>query len=209
MDNNIKELFNNISKHIMEDEKPSNYLNYLYEKGELERYPFNMISSLKSIEQSPKYHPEGSVWNHIMLVLDNAALKKNRSCDIKVFMWAVLLHDIGKSTTTKIRKGRITSYNHDIEGEKLAKEFLSNFTQDEEFIKRVSMLVRWHMQPLYVNKNLSFKNIESMKKEVPIKEVALISLCDRLGRGGMTEEKIKEEKENIRNFLYKCKSCNK
>lgn len=45
----------------------------------------------------------------------------------------------------------------------------------------------------FVNKNLPFKDIESMVKEVSIKEIALISLCDRLGRGGMSEGKKKRK----------------
>ena len=48
------------------------------------------------------------------------------------------------------------------------------------------------MQPLFVNKNL------------PFKEIALISLCDRLGRGGMSEGKREEEIKAIDLFIEKC-----
>ncbi|NFS09597.1 HD domain-containing protein [Clostridium botulinum] len=200
----IQKVFKDIDEHILKDEKPSNYINKLYEEGKLEEYPFDMLTILRKIDQSPKYHPEGSVWNHIMMVLDNGAKERDKSENERIFMWACLLHDIGKGTTTKIRKGRITSYNHDKEGEKLSIKFLKCFTEDEEFIKEVSKLVRWHMQPLFVNKNLPFKDIESMVKEVSIKEMALISLCDRLGRGGMSEGKKEEEIKAIDLFIEKC-----
>ncbi|ACO84826.1 HD domain-containing protein [Clostridium botulinum] len=200
----IQKVFKDIDEHILKDEKPSNYINKLYEEGKLEEYPFDMITILRKIDQSPKYHPEGSVWNHIMMVLDNGAKERDKSENKRIFMWACLLHDIGKGTTTKIRKGRITSYNHDKEGERLSIKFLKCFTEDEEFIKEVSKLVRWHMQPLFVNKNLPFKDIESMVKEVSIKEIALISLCDRLGRGGMSEGKKEEEIKAIDLFIEKC-----
>ncbi|MCC5440371.1 HD domain-containing protein [Clostridium botulinum] len=200
----IQKVFKDIDEHILKDEKPSNYINKLYEEGKLEEYPFNMLTILRKIDQSPKYHPEGSVWNHIMMVLDNGAKERDKSENERIFMWACLLHDIGKGTTTKIRKGRITSYNHDKEGERLSIKFLKCFTGDEEFIKEVSKLVRWHMQPLFVNKNLPFKDIESMVKEVSIKEIALISLCDRLGRGGMSEGKKEEEIKAIDLFIEKC-----
>ncbi|ACA46187.1 HD domain-containing protein [Clostridium botulinum] len=200
----IQKVFKDIDEHILKDEKPSNYINKLYEEGKLEEYPFDMLTILRKIDQSPKYHPEGSVWNHIMMVLDNGAKERDKSENERIFMWACLLHDIGKGTTTKIRKGRITSYNHDKEGEKLSIKFLKCFTEDEEFIKEVSKLVRWHMQPLFVNKNLPFKDIESMVKEVSIKEIALISLCDRLGRGGMSEGKKEEEIKAIDLFIEKC-----
>ncbi|KEJ02223.1 HD domain-containing protein [Clostridium botulinum] len=200
----IQKVFKDIDEHILKDEKPSNYINKLYEEGKLEEYPFDMLTILRKIDQSPKYHPEGSVWNHIMMVLDNGAKERDKSQNERIFMWACLLHDIGKGTTTKIRKGRITSYNHDKEGERLSIKFLKCFTGDEEFIKEVSKLVRWHMQPLFVNKNLPFKDIESMVKEVSIKEIALISLCDRLGRGGMSEGKKEEEIKAIDLFIEKC-----
>ncbi|AUM98575.1 phosphohydrolase [Clostridium botulinum] len=200
----IQKVFKDIDEHILKDEKPSNYINKLYEEGKLEEYPFDMLTILRKINQSPKYHPEGSVWNHIMMVLDNGAKERDKSENERIFMWACLLHDIGKGTTTKIRKGRITSYNHDKEGERLSIKFLKCFTGDEEFIKEVSKLVRWHMQPLFVNKNLPFKDIESMVKEVSIKEIALISLCDRLGRGGMSEGKKEEEIKAIDLFIEKC-----
>ncbi|KGO14866.1 HD domain-containing protein [Clostridium botulinum] len=200
----IQKVFKDIDEHILKDEKPSNYINKLYEEGKLEEYPFDMLTILRKIDQSPKYHPEGSVWNHIMMVLDNGAKERDKSENERIFMWACLLHDIGKRTTTKIRKGRITSYNHDKEGERLSIKFLKCFTENEEFIKKVSKLVRWHMQPLFVNKNLPFKDIESMVKEVSIKEIALISLCDRLGRGGMSEGKKEEEIKAIDLFIEKC-----
>ena len=200
----IQKVFKDIDEHILRDEKPSDYINKLYEEGKLEGYPFDMLTTLKKIDQSPKYHPEGSVWNHIMMVLDNGAKEREKSEDKRIFMWACLLHDIGKGTTTRIRKGRITSYNHDKEGEGLSIKFLKCFTKDEEFIRGVSKLVRWHMQPLFVNKNLTFKDIETMVKEVSIKEIALISLCDRLGRGGMSEGKREEEIKAIDLFIEKC-----
>ena len=39
-----------------------------------------------------------------------------------------------------------------------------------------------------------------MINDVEYKEVALLSLCDRLGRGNLDEDRIKEEKERIESF---------
>ena len=197
-DNN--ELFNTIEYHLINDDKPSQFINTLSETEEFLKYPMTMLEKLKST-----YHPEGNVWNHTMLVLDNAAKVKNKSSDIKVFMWAALLHDVGKADTTKVRRGRITSYDHDKVGAKLSEKFLNQFTNDSKFIKKVSSLVRWHMQILFVVKDMPFADIKSMKSQTSVKDVALLGLCDRLGR--LTDEKQKEvEEENVRNFLIKCNS---
>jgi putative nucleotidyltransferase with HDIG domain len=140
-----------------------------------------------------------------MMVLDKAAENKHLSSDKRVFMWAALLHDIGKAPTTKLRKGRITSYDHDKVGAGMAIKFLEEFTNDKDFIKKVSLLVRWHMQPLFIAKNMPFGELDKMLEQVSPEEIALLAVCDRLGRGKITEEKAREEKESIESFLRKAK----
>lgn len=201
---NKQSIFEEFDKHLMQDVKPSEYFNKLIEKDELlDVYPFSLLKELKEVEQSAQHHPEGSVWNHTMMVVDEAAKRKESSENPDVFMWAALLHDLGKKPTTKLRKGRITSYDHDVEGAKIARKFLEEIGLDNEFVDKVSYLVRWHMQLLFVLKDLPFADIKNMILEVSPKEIALLSLCDRLGRGEMTPEKIKEEEENIRKFIEK------
>ncbi|GAA0180721.1 HD domain-containing protein [Clostridium sediminicola] len=201
-----KKLFNEFTEHLLKDEKPSNYFQEIFkDKSISEMYPYKLLSVLKEVPQNLKYHPEGSVWNHTMLVVDMAADMKKKSMDQKTFMWAALLHDLGKHPTTKLKKGRIVSYDHDRYGRKLAIKFLQELTEDEEFIIRVASLVRWHMNALFVVKDLPFANLENLTKEVSIDEIALLTICDRLGRGGMTEEKVREEKNNIDLFVKKCK----
>lgn len=203
MQNDKQVLFDEINQHLLQDIKPSEYLNVLMEGSTFqEEYPFTLLSRLKKIEQSPQHHPEGNVWNHTLLVLDNSAQVKDKSSDRRVFMWSALLHDLGKATTTKLRKGRITSYDHDKEGEKLAQSFLEYFTQDQDFITRVSRMVRWHMQILFVTNKLPFAEIETMKSQADIKEIGLLGLCDRLGR--KMDQDIQKEIEIMENFIRVC-----
>ena len=190
--------FDELTRHLMDDNSPSEYFNSL--RTELGEYPMSMIGELKNVEQSIKYHPEGNVWNHTMLVVDEAAKVRGYCNDPRVFMWAALLHDIGKPNTTKLRKGRITSYDHDIEGAKLSRNFLDYYTKDSEFINKVSMMVKYHMHMLYVLKNLSFGNPKQMIKETDTHDIALLCRCDRLGRKGAD---IEAEEQNYRKFLEK------
>lgn len=199
---NISRLFSEIDQHMLQDQKPSEYITGISETPIFSEYPFQMLNRLKQTEQSPQHHPEGNVWNHTLLVLDAAARVKEKSKDPHIFMWAALLHDIGKPDTTRKRKGKITSYDHDKLGAKLAQEFLRELTDDEEFIRAVSALIRWHMQILFVVKDLPFGDIKTMKQQTDINEVALLGLCDRLGRTGADK---KLEEENIRLFLQKCR----
>ncbi|TCK92399.1 putative nucleotidyltransferase with HDIG domain [Natranaerovirga hydrolytica] len=194
--------FIEFDKHLLNDEKPSHYFNELVKTNAYPiEEPLIQVLKLKQIEQNTIHHPEGNVWNHTMLVIDNAAILKPYSQDKRVMMWGALLHDIGKLTTTKVRKGKITAYNHDKEGEEQAEAFLSQLTEDTYFINKVKKLVRWHMQPLFVAKNLPFAQIKAMLQEVEASEIGLFSLCDRLGRGDTPTSKQEEQKKAVIKFL--------
>lgn len=199
--------YEEFTKHLLEDEKPSIYFEKLVEEGQFpSEYPFDVLLKLKSVEQNLQYHPEGNVWNHTMQVVDEAAKRKGRSKDEKAFMWAALLHDVGKLTTTKVRRGKITAYDHDIVGVDIAKDFLKGmgYSEKDEFYQHVAGLVRLHMQILFVVKDLEFANYDKITKSGYIEEIAILGICDRLGRGPMLPEKIEEEERNIEIFLKKC-----
>lgn len=198
------ELFYEIDQHLLMDDRPSLYLTELLEQGKLSQAPYHLLEKLRGTEQSPEHHPEGDVWNHTMLVVDQAAKVKDESKDPQIFMWAALLHDIGKPDTTKRRRGRITAYDHDIVGAKLATNFLKKLGREPEFIQRVTALVRWHMQVLFVIKNLPFASLQSMRREVDLEEIALLGYCDRTGRLGADLER---EKEQIQVFLEKARAA--
>jgi tRNA nucleotidyltransferase (CCA-adding enzyme) len=202
----IDRTYEEIDTHIVEDEKPSDFLNTLLKQSALDPYPFTMLSKLERIEQSPQHHPEGNVWNHTMMVLDHAAKRRKESRDPRVFMWSALLHDLGKVPATKIRKGKITAYDHDKFGEELTVRFLKEFHEDPDFVSKVAAMVRWHMQILYVVKGLPFANIGEMLRQVPLEEIALLCFCDRMGRGHADEQKVKAEEENVRIFKEKCQA---
>ena len=192
------EVFDELQMHLLQDDRPSEYINRLSEVPEFREYPFELLLKLKRTEQSPKYHPEGSVWNHTMMVVDEAAKVRGQSTDAQAFMWAALLHDIGKPETTRNRRGKITSYEHDTKGALRAEEFLREFTEDEKLIRKVIALVKYHMHILYVLKKLPYGNPKRMLEEVDSQEIALLCRCDRLGRKGADH---REEEANYREFI--------
>lgn len=196
-----KILFCEINNHLLLDDAPSHFLESIIDTRIFKEYPYSMLGKLRDTEQSPVHHPEGNVWKHTMLVIDNAAARKSKSRNERVFMWAALLHDIGKPDTTAVRKGKVTSYDHDKVGAVLACNFLKEFTNDSKFINNVSVLVKYHMQILHVVKNRPFADISSMKEEADIMEVALLGFCDRMGRLNVNVEK---EQNNILLFIEKC-----
>ena len=198
-----KEIFLTIEEHLLNDDKPSTYLKEALKNQILDKYPFSMIKDLNDVDQNPKFHPEGNVFVHTMMVIDEGAKNREKSKDKRVFMWALLLHDIGKKPTTKLRKGRLTSYDHDGVGANMAREFLAHFNEGETFISKVRGLVRWHMQSLFVTKDMKFQNIGGMLEDVDINEIVLVSLSDRLGRGGLDHQEIDDTLVQVNRFKEK------
>ena len=190
--NKLKE----IQENLLICDKPSIYLEEI--KTSLKNTPLEVLIDLEKIEQNKKYHPEGNVWNHLKQVVDTAAKIKDYANDKGSFMLGALLHDLGKGTTTKKNKqGRLISYNHDTEGEKIADKLLTYYGYKDEEKQRILNLVRYHMHILYVIKNLPFARTRQMKKEACIQDVALLGYCDRMGRTGANEA---EERETIEKF---------
>lgn len=136
---------------------------------------------MKTTAHSPVHPPEGNVWNHTMLVVDEAAKRRAESKDPAALMWAALLHDVGKPDTTRVRKGKITSYGHETLGAELARRFLQRFSADQDLIGRVCALIRYHMQVLFVGKGMPFADVNGMRENADLEEVALLGLCDRYG----------------------------
>jgi tRNA nucleotidyltransferase (CCA-adding enzyme) len=103
--------------------------------------------------QDPRYHPEGDVWTHTMLVCDAAASIAERDGftgdDRLVLMFAALCHDLGKPSTTVVHAdGRITSAGHAEAGEVPTLTFLRRIGAPDRLHGRVVSLLREHMTPL-------------------------------------------------------------
>ncbi len=199
MNNNL--IFETINKILLNSSTPSEDIIELSKFDYFNTPPFNMLLQLKLTEQSPIYHKEGNVFNHTMLSLEEAYKVKLESKNVEVFMWAVLLHDIGKIKTTKKRNGKITSYNHDKVGYTLTKKFFSYSNFNKSFIEDVALLVRWHMQVFFVVNGLPFAEIEKMVKDVDIKELSLVALCDRIGRKDINKDTVREDIKKFKKLL--------
>jgi poly(A) polymerase len=94
-------------------------------------------------EQSPDYHPEGSVFNHLRLMLSRMPADADPSLP-----WAVLLHDVGKPVTASrdAETGAIHFYEHEKIGAALAEGILERLRFPRKQIETIVEAVRHHMQ---------------------------------------------------------------
>jgi poly(A) polymerase len=110
-------------------------------------------------EQSPDFHPEGSVFNHIRLMLEKMGDPSSPGSGAagELLPWAVLLHDIAKPVTAKrdAVTGRIHFYEHEKIGAVMAEEILRRLKFSNQQIDVVVAAVHHHMQ---------FKDVKQMRK---------------------------------------------
>lgn len=103
-------------------------------------------------EHKSKHHPEGSVYEHILLMLDHVSADAD-----PLLVWCVLMHDIAKPVTMRIEPGSDTRtfHEHDKVGAALAESIMTRLRFTSKQIKLVSQIVRYHMQ---------FKDVPQMRK---------------------------------------------
>lgn len=189
-----------IQDNLLIYNKPSTYLEEI--KPSLKNTPLEPLINLEKVEQNKKYHPEGNVWNHLKQVVDIAAKVKEYANDKGTFMLGALLHDLGKGTTTKKNKqGRIISYNHDTEGEKIVDKILTYYGYEKCEKQRILNLVKYHMHHLYIIQDLPFAKTKEMIKDVDLNDMILLFISDRLGRGQLEDNKKAKEIEDIKKVI--------
>ena len=146
---------------------------------------FSEIKELKGVIQAKAHHPEGDVWNHTMMVLDECAKLRDLSSEPLYFMLAGLCHDLGKPICTIVKdNGKITSIGHDLEGVEISRKFLSKLTAYKKAIQYVVNMVELHMRAnMLAKSNSSFKASRRMfNKSINGKDLILLAKADHLGR---------------------------
>lgn len=192
-------IFKEILKLLLESDSPSIGFEYMKQMSILEKY-FPLLAELEKTHQSPKHHPEGNVWNHTMLVIDEAARIKHKSDYPDSFMIAALLHDIGKPSTTEERDGAIIAHGHAKVGANLSIDFLEELTDNKRILSQVESLVKNHMRPMALSRsdarNSAYRKFAA---SCNAKEVLLLFEADFKGRGGSQD--YDKEFEEANSFL--------
>lgn len=137
-------------KLLMKSDKPSIGLDVLDQTGALEVLHPEM-HKLKGVPQDPRWHPEGDVWIHTKMVLDEAVrISKDLPEDDRIsVVYAALLHDIAKPQTTEIQPdGRITAHGHEAAGGPVSRKILlDQLNMDHDSAAKMVKLVENHLAP--------------------------------------------------------------
>lgn len=175
-------VFEEFKKLFLKSDKPSVGMNYLKELGILRYFP--ELSLLIGCVQDEVYHPEGDVWVHTLMTLDEMVKLKtgDEYKDLYLF-YALLCHDLGKPLCTKEIDGRITSHKHESLGVEPTISFLSRITNEKKLIEKITPLVKNHLAPFQLYKaESSIKAVKRLSLKCNIEELCIVCLADCKGR---------------------------
>ena len=99
------------------------------------------ISAMKGVEQPPEFHPEGDVFVHTLLLLDNLP----DPCPLTL-AWGALLHDVGKPATFRRAPDRIRFDGHVEVGIKMAEQICRRMRFSNDESEQILALVDNHMR---------------------------------------------------------------
>ena len=172
-----------LKKALLKAERPSVFFEVLREMNQLDIW-FPELKALIGIGQNPLYHAEGDVWNHTMMVLDEAAKLRDKTQNPYWFMLSALVHDFGKAVSTETVGGAVHAYQHEIEGLPLAKEFLHRITAESKLTSYVLNMVELHMKPnTMARAGSSVKNTNRLfDRSVDPEGLILLAQADDRGR---------------------------
>jgi poly(A) polymerase len=110
------------------------------------------IAAMKGVTQPPEFHPEGDVWVHTLLMLENLAPGSPAT-----LAWAVLLHDVGKPPTFRSVEetgDRIRFDGHAEIGARMAVTICRRLRFSVDDMEQIQALVANHLR---------FKDVFQMK----------------------------------------------
>jgi poly(A) polymerase len=117
------------------------------------------ISAMKGVRQPPEFHPEGDVFVHTLLLLQELP----HPCP-PTLAWGALLHDLGKPPTFRVAPDRIRFDNHVDVGVKMAEEICRRLRFSNDAAEQILALVANHMRFAHVPqmKESTFKKFVRM-----------------------------------------------
>lgn len=179
---------------ILMSPKPSIGFEFLKEIKALPSF----LEDLTRTHQRLDYHPEGDVFKHTMLVIDVAALCKQKVDQPLSFMWSCLLHDIGKPLVTTA-EGHAPRHNE--AGVEVFQHI--DLIASKKHRQYIQTMIMYHMHLMNMARNHSrdisyLRLLKKIEGKVSLNDLIYISCCDKLGRGKVVQSQYNDFLEFIR-----------
>jgi tRNA nucleotidyltransferase (CCA-adding enzyme) len=151
------------------------------------------MHALIDCPQEPEWHPEGDVWTHTLLVIDEAR-QRNGDLDrprLAAVMLAAVCHDFGKPLTTALVDGRIRSLGHEEAGVAPAAALLDRLNVNSldhfDVRQQVLAITAHHLKPgafYKVREELTDGAFRRLAQRVDMELLARVAKADCCGRTG-------------------------
>jgi poly(A) polymerase len=99
------------------------------------------VAKMKGVEQPPQFHPEGDVWVHTLMLLEQL----EPGC-APALAWGALLHDVGKPATFRVAPDRIRFDGHVEIGVAIGAEICRHFRFSNDDTRQILALIENHMR---------------------------------------------------------------
>lgn len=185
-------IWGELEKLLLRAAHPSIGLALARDLGTINRL-FPELAALIDCPQEPEWHPEGDVWTHNLLVVDQARRRIDglpRAHQVTL-MLAAVCHDFGKPATTALIDGRIRSRNHEEMGVKPATTFLDRLQihslDGYNVREQVLGLVAHHLKPGMwhtARDGVGDGAFRRLARKVDLELLAHLATADCLGRTG-------------------------
>jgi tRNA nucleotidyltransferase (CCA-adding enzyme) len=185
-------IWGEFEKLLLRAERPSIGLRLAWDLGVVHRVLPELVP-LATCRQDPEWHPEGDVWTHTLMVVDQARRRidgLDRGPAVAMMLGA-LCHDLGKPLTTVEAEGRVKSPGHEDAGVPLATRLLDRLnvqTLDGYDVRHAVLgLVAEHMRPnafLKSSTPVSDGAFRRLAQRVDLELLARFAEADCEGRGG-------------------------
>ncbi len=194
-------IWGEIDKLLVRAHEPSRGLEALRELGVLPKL-FPELEALVGCPQDPEHHPEGDVWTHTRLVVDEArdVVGDLGRAHRTTVMLAALCHDLGKPATTKVVDGHIRQLAHDRAGLEPTRTLLDRLhvhTIDGFHARyQILALVDEHLVPSHFYKDRGHVTdgaFRRLARRVHCGLLARVSRADLLGRTGAARQALAAE----------------
>jgi tRNA nucleotidyltransferase (CCA-adding enzyme) len=185
-------IWGEIEKLLLRARRPSIGFTLALDLGVIDRL-FPELRTLVGCPQEPEWHPEGDVWVHTLLVIDEA---RKRIDDLPypqqvALMLGAVCHDLGKPATTAFVDGRIRSLEHEEEGVAPAAMLLDRLNvhtmQGYDVRREVLGMVANHLKPGMFMKGSPPAGdgaYRRLAQKVDLELLARVAKSDCEGRGG-------------------------
>lgn len=154
----------------------------------VETLPHTLVKSLKDTPQNTTYHAEGSVFEHICMVLDEVKklplFFQLSARQQRILTWAALLHDIGKIKVTQKKSVDWSAKGHEPAGVPMAYQFLLK-TPDLSLEDKqdILSLVKLHFLPMRMfYQAADISQYKLLATRVDLRLLGYFSWCDLHGR---------------------------